>query len=98
MKLKVNTRIHKIKSPAQYRADFESWSKKQCNKLTKKQQAVTVLFMMFLFICLSLGMVAISLYNIGINDGKQYRREQITTSPVIHPNTNTLNREYGKGN
>lgn len=98
MRFEVNAKLKHIKSPVQYRADFESWVKKQCNKLTKKQQAVTVLFMMFLFICLSLGMVAISLYNIGVNDGKQYRQGQITTSPVIHPNTNTLNREYGKGN
>ena len=67
-----------IKPMSEYRADFENWVKKQCNKLTKRQQIVIVLIMMFVFICLSFMMFTVSLYNIGVNNGKKNAEEQIT--------------------
>lgn len=63
---------------SEYRADFENWVKKQCNKLTKRQQIVIVWIMMFIFICLSFMMFTVSLYNIGINNGKKNAEGQIT--------------------
>lgn len=63
---------------SEYRADFENWVKKQCNKLTKRQQIVIVWIMMFVFICLSFMMFTVSLYNIGVNNGKKNAEEQIT--------------------
>lgn len=63
---------------SEYRADFENWVKKQCNKLTKRQQIVIVWIMMFIFICLSFMMFTVSLYNIGVNHGKKNAEGQIT--------------------
>lgn len=60
------------------RADFENWVKKQCNKLTKRQQIVIVWIMMIVFICLSFMMFTVSLYNIGINNGMKNAEGQIT--------------------
>ena len=63
---------------SEYRADFENWVKKQCNKLTKRQQIVIVWIMMFVFICLSFMMFTVSLYNIGVKHGKKNAEGQIT--------------------
>lgn len=78
-----------MKTIEKYRKAFENHLKKQCSKLTRRQQIITIIIMMSLFGGLSLYVFGSAVYNIGINEGQQ----QHIQTPATIQNTNTYNHE-----
>ena len=78
-----------MKTLEKYRKVLENHLKKQCDKLTRRQQIITIIIMMSLFGGLSLFVFGSAIYNIGINKGQQQRIQ----TPATLQNTNTYSHE-----
>lgn len=78
-----------MKTLEKYRKALENHLKKQCDKLTKRQQITTLVVMMSLFAGLALYVFGSAIYNIGINEKQQQRIQ----TPATLQNLNTNNHE-----
>lgn len=68
-----------------YRNKFERHLEKQCNRLTPKQQTVTVIIMITFFFATSLYVFTHAIYSIGVGEGKK-QTEHINTFPITEQN------------